>query len=134
MRYRHVAAYRTASTNDVPWQRFAGFAGNPCAVRGARQRSELPPGASMQPSSPPPASPASSYRHAMRAVHHYQGWFAGPTVSSLIVVSSGWSIAKATVLAMRSASMPYLSYSACICPRESWSPIVVSSSVLIAAG
>jgi hypothetical protein len=31
--------------------------------------------------------------------HPYQGWLAGPTVNSLMVVSSGWSIANATTLA-----------------------------------
>jgi hypothetical protein len=31
--------------------------------------------------------------------HPYQGWLAEPTVNSLMVVSSGWSIANATTLA-----------------------------------
>lgn len=35
----------------------------------------------------------------------YQGWLAGPTVNSLIVVSSGWSIAIATTLAIRSGGI-----------------------------
>ena len=40
----------------------------------------------------------------------YQGWLAGPTVNSLMVVSSGWSIANATTLAIRSGEIPYRSY------------------------
>lgn len=44
--------------------------------------------------------------------HH--GCFAGPTVNSLMVMSSGWSIAKATTLAIRSGEIPNLSYTPCI--------------------
>src|SRR5690606_25209703 len=36
----------------------------------------------------------------------YQGWVTGPMVNSLMVVSSGRSMAKATVSAMRSGAMP----------------------------
>ena len=38
----------------------------------------------------------------------HQGWLAGPTVNSLIVVSSGASMAKATTSAIRSGEIPYL--------------------------
>lgn len=47
--------------------------------------------------------------HHVLSSRLYQGWFAGPTVNSFTVVSSGWSMAKATMLAMRSGEMPYLS-------------------------
>ena len=40
----------------------------------------------------------------------YHGWLAGPTVNSLMVVSSGWSIANATTLAIRSGEIPNRSY------------------------
>src|SRR4051794_12098254 len=64
----------------------------------------------------------------------YQGWLAGPTVNSPIVVSSGWSIAIATTLAIRSGGIWYVSYTLPICSAVSLSLIVPSSSVPIAAG
>jgi hypothetical protein len=64
----------------------------------------------------------------------YQGCLAGPTVNSLIVVSSGWLIAKATMLAIRSGEIPYLLYVFCIWSSVSFWLMVFSSSVLIAAG
>jgi hypothetical protein len=64
----------------------------------------------------------------------YQGWLAGPTVNSLMVVSSGWSTANATTLAIRSGEIPYRSYTFCISSAVSLWLIVPSSSVLIAAG
>src|ERR687893_1610592 len=74
----------------------------------------------------------SAYRH-----HHprpYQGWLAGPTVNSLMVVASGWSIAIATTLAIRSGEIWYRSYVSRICSAVSSWLIMPSSSVLIAAG
>lgn len=38
---------------------------------------------------------------------YYHGWMVGPIVNSFTLVSSGWSIAKATTLATRSGLMPY---------------------------
>src|SRR5918997_5155383 len=64
----------------------------------------------------------------------YQGWLAGPTVNSLMVVSSGWSIAIATTLAIRSGEIWYRSYVSRICSAVSSWLIMPSSSVLIAAG
>src|ERR671916_1179956 len=74
----------------------------------------------------------SAHRH-----HHprpYQGWLDGPTVNSLMVVSSGWSIAIATTLAIRSGEIWYRSYVSSICSAVSSWLIAPSSSVLIAAG
>src|SRR5918996_4954894 len=64
----------------------------------------------------------------------YQGWLAGPTVNSLMVVSSGWSIAIATTLAIRSGEIPYWSYTSRADSAVSSWLIAPSSSVLIAAG